>query len=225
MKFGFLPVGHTHEDVDQLFSCISRQLKHTNALTIQGYSSTFYCYSPSTLLYYCIELKSVIQQSFTPRPETVEVDEVYDVKEWMTAHTPNLHDHLKAHQFKFEKNEQGHSKVFYKEWSIDPFWLPHSGISLLIPYELSLVPVGKPLVILPAFDSDILDKLAHTIEKIKGYLQTSGVDKWWSKWMVNAKKCTQECSPKPAGMFGLVFAETYPKLYNHPISCYQKLAF
>jgi hypothetical protein len=36
VKFGFLPVGHTHEDVDQSFSCISRRLKHRNALTIQG---------------------------------------------------------------------------------------------------------------------------------------------------------------------------------------------
>ena len=32
----FLPVGHTHEDIDQLFSCISRKLKHSNAYTIPG---------------------------------------------------------------------------------------------------------------------------------------------------------------------------------------------
>ncbi len=36
VKIGFLPVGHTHEDIDQLFSCISRRLKHTNVLTIPG---------------------------------------------------------------------------------------------------------------------------------------------------------------------------------------------
>ena len=36
VKIGFLPVGHTHEDIDQLFSCISRKLKHSNALTIPG---------------------------------------------------------------------------------------------------------------------------------------------------------------------------------------------
>ena len=41
---GFLPVGHTHEDIDQLFSCISRQLKHRNALTIPGnYSKWLQC--------------------------------------------------------------------------------------------------------------------------------------------------------------------------------------
>lgn len=36
VKFGFLPVGHTHEDIDQLFSCISRRLKHRSALTVEG---------------------------------------------------------------------------------------------------------------------------------------------------------------------------------------------
>ena len=36
IKIGFLPVGHTHEDIDQLFSRVSRLLKHRNALTIPG---------------------------------------------------------------------------------------------------------------------------------------------------------------------------------------------
>ena len=32
VMMGFLPVGHTHEDIDQLFSCVSRKLKHCAAL-------------------------------------------------------------------------------------------------------------------------------------------------------------------------------------------------
>lgn len=36
VKLGFLPVGHTHEDIDQRFSCVSRQLSRRNALTIPG---------------------------------------------------------------------------------------------------------------------------------------------------------------------------------------------
>ncbi len=36
VKLGFLPVGHTHEDIDQRFSCISRQLSRRNALSIPG---------------------------------------------------------------------------------------------------------------------------------------------------------------------------------------------
>lgn len=145
----------------------------------------------------------VIKRSFKPTPDTAEIEEVYDIKKWMKPHTPNLHDHLKAHQFKFEKNQEGHSKMFYKEWSIDPFWLPHSGISLLIPYGSSNTPIGEPLVLQPTFDTDVLEKVAHTIEKIKAYLHTSGVAEWWSKWLVNAKKYMEECAPKSAGTFSV----------------------
>jgi hypothetical protein len=148
---------------------------------------------------YILELKNGIQRSFHPRPETTEIEEVYAIKEWMKPNTPNLHDHLKAHQFKFEKNQQGHSKMFYKEWSIDPFWLPHSGISLLISCESSYTPIGKPLVIQPIFDPDVLEKVAHTMEKIRGYLQSSGVAEWWREWVANARQHTQECSPKSTG--------------------------
>ena len=40
VKISFLPVGHTHEDIDQLFSCISRCLKHTNIITLPGKNHT-----------------------------------------------------------------------------------------------------------------------------------------------------------------------------------------
>ena len=33
---GFLMVGHTHEDIDQSFSCLSRLLGKVDALTVEG---------------------------------------------------------------------------------------------------------------------------------------------------------------------------------------------
>lgn len=61
----------------------------------------------------------------------VNLDCVVDAKDWMSTIIPSLHDHLKAHQFKFERNNLGQSKMFYKEWSSDEFWLPQGGLSLL----------------------------------------------------------------------------------------------
>ena len=56
---------------------------------------------------------------------------VTDVKEWMKEGTPVLHDHLKAHLFKFERNGSGQCRMFYKEWSSDIYWLPDTHLSLL----------------------------------------------------------------------------------------------
>ena len=78
-----------------------------------------------------LDLSSAIRNSFTPEPVTVVLDSVVDGKEWMEDITPSLHDHLKAHQFKFQRDETGECKMFYKEWSTDTFWLPQTGLSLL----------------------------------------------------------------------------------------------
>lgn len=76
-------------------------------------------------------LKEVIRGSFSPPPEVYEISRMLDMKAWMMPCIPPLHDHLKAHQFKFEKQD-GETRMFYKEWSSDEFWLPQSGINLLI---------------------------------------------------------------------------------------------
>jgi len=36
IEMGFLMVGHTHEDIDQSFSCLSRHLQKNDALTSEG---------------------------------------------------------------------------------------------------------------------------------------------------------------------------------------------
>ena len=74
----------------------------------------------------------MISKAVTPHLEVIEITKVHDVKAWMMPYVPPLHDHLKAHQFKFEKDCNGIPKMFYKEWSCDKFWLPQSGINMLI---------------------------------------------------------------------------------------------
>lgn len=59
----------------------------------------------------------------------IEIGSVYDVKSWMMSCVPPLHDHLKAHQFKFEK-VNGNTRMYYKEWSSDKVWQPKSGIDM-----------------------------------------------------------------------------------------------
>ena len=78
------------------------------------------------------DLRNAIQCSFSPQPELIEIDHVCDVKEWMMQCIPPIHDHLKAHQFKFEGKSKGSgTRMYYKQWSTDTFWLPASGIDML----------------------------------------------------------------------------------------------
>lgn len=80
---------------------------------------------------YYIDLAKAIHSSFTPHPTVSILESVVDAKGWMQNVIPSLHDHLKAHQFKFQRNQNGECKMYYKEWNFDDYWLPQGGLSLL----------------------------------------------------------------------------------------------
>lgn len=42
IEMGFLMVGHTHEDIDQSFSCLSRLLRKVDSLTVTGIESMMF---------------------------------------------------------------------------------------------------------------------------------------------------------------------------------------
>ena len=60
---------HTHEAVDQVFSCVSKKLNMYDAWTISS-------------------LKTLIQESFTPSPNVMELDHVLDVQGFYETHLP-----------------------------------------------------------------------------------------------------------------------------------------
>lgn len=132
------------------------------------------------------------RKSFTPVPEVVELTQIFDFKEWMSSVTPALHDHVKAHQFKFVRVESGatHVRMFYKQWSTDEVWLPVQGIDLL---EGELPVLTAPKTVSPTIAADDLRKLSTTINKIEGYLEKSGAKKWWDDWLNDAESlCSNE---------------------------------
>lgn len=140
-----------------------------------------------TITFAILDLLKIIEKSFTPLPEVVEIKDVRDIKEWLLPHTPPLHDHLKAHQFKFQLGRDGVSRMYYKEWSSDPFWLPDSGMCLLQESNSRRVPADLPSVIQPFYDCVVLDQIECTIAKLGGYLEKSGAAIWWNEWLANAR--------------------------------------
>lgn len=126
------------------------------------------------------DLSRVIQSSFSPEPKVVILDSVIDAKGWMKDQTPALHDHLKAHQFKFIRNDKGHCRMYYKEWSTDDYWLPQTGLAILPTESPSLT--AKPNIMMPCFDTDNLKKLESTLQiKARCIHEQS-----WCKSMVDA---------------------------------------
>lgn len=136
-----------------------------------------------------IDLVQEIQNSFQQKPEVALVTHVFDVKKWMCNHIPNIHDHLKAHQFKFQKDGTGEVKMFYKEWSTDDFWLPQSGMYILQNFSGRIIPIVEaPSLVAMQFDCEKLQKLQGTLLKLAGYLEKCGALSWWDKFMSNANK-------------------------------------
>ena len=137
----------------------------------------------------------MIKASYTPQPIVYVLDTVTDTKTWMAEQTQPLHDHLKAHQFKFERIHTGETRMFYKEWSTDSFWLPSDGLSIL-PSECP-VPTRHPLRLCPVYDSEGLSKLETTTRKVGAYLDRANANAWWKAWLEKARQHTVHEEPKP----------------------------
>ncbi len=148
------------------------------------------------------------KQTFTPAPEMVEFTEVYDVKEWMSEITPAIHDHLKAHLFKFEQVSNSSSRMFYKQWSTDEAWLPSQGVGILEgAHQSGALPIeGSPGLVQPTIAVEDLNKLSTTIRKVAGYLEKSGAKVWWDTWLTKAEEiCSDSLSEQPTeGMLSTI---------------------
>ena len=108
IKISFLMVGHTQEDIDQMFSCISRHLRKNNAQTLVELTRR-----PS--------FSMNLSLSYTP---VIEVG-MYDVRRWLEECTiPNLSGHIHQHQFKLVKGPDRKALLFYKKWLTSPAWQP-----------------------------------------------------------------------------------------------------
>ena len=133
-----------------------------------------------------------IKNSFnTSKPDVVCLTQVYDVKSWLSDHIPNIHDHLKAHHFRFQKSVNGVTKMFYKEWSTDDYWLPPSGMQMLMENsDARILPAGQPSLVDISFDPVKIEKLESTISKLSGYLEKCDAREWWTKCIASAKQNT-----------------------------------
>ena len=95
VKVGFLIVGHTHEDVDQLFSRFSTYLRRNDVLTMES-------------------LTSALEKSYTPRPIAIIVENMPNVSTWLGGKIEAIVDHSRPHVFKFTCNRNGKAVLVFK---------------------------------------------------------------------------------------------------------------
>lgn len=71
---------------------------------------------------------SSLEKCYTPAPKAVEVENVFDIKEWMAPFLTTLHNISNPRAFKFTKAPSGKVVMQYKNWGseINEKWKPDS---------------------------------------------------------------------------------------------------
>ena len=74
---------------------------------------------------------AALPASYTPPPEPVLIDTIYDIKGWMSPVSIELHNLTTPHAFKIVKSESGKVVMQYKNWASqkEEPWKPNTGNS------------------------------------------------------------------------------------------------
>nr|XP_054753079.1 uncharacterized protein LOC129258865 isoform X1 [Lytechinus pictus] len=157
IKVGFLMVGHTHEDIDQLFSRISTHLKKKNITTLP-------------------KLLQAIPASFQ-RADCITTSErishIFDVRQWLLPHQHTMQYHSKPHIFKFTMDQEEKATLQTKDWSTNPHWRETTGSS----HILKSHPEAQPILVEKSF-VDIA--ISHLPVKLQPYLEPEDTEAWKS---------------------------------------------
>lgn len=153
---GFMMVGHTHDDIDQMFSRFTTGMRNSNYT-----------------IYSVRQLAQVFVDSFTPAVNCEYLDGIMDWKGFLNKHSKNqlgakkgLHGHLRPHQFHFFMNtETNRCEMKFKRWARNPDWfpsLPTTPKIFLLHDKCDLANL-KPLPLIKA-DEDKVDNVCNTFK-------------------------------------------------------------
>ena len=174
IKMQFLPVGHTHEDIDQCFSRIAVALNQQDAYTFESFVT--------------LVRNSILKEG--DFPEVIQLGHVYDFKKWLGSGTLDVKAWTDNHIYRFSLNpETNEPQMHYKMFSTtqgyfgkhgatttrsfkelerkaqsDPtLWETHAGIPLAVP-----IPIGEPEVAENHnYAAPKLEKIMHDPRQLK----------------------------------------------------------
>ncbi|KAK3234147.1 hypothetical protein CYMTET_55576 [Cymbomonas tetramitiformis] len=172
VKVNFLIVGHTHENIDQMFSRFSVRLKRKLAMTLD-------------------EMMEIAKECFSDGIFTTAVAKVHDLKTWFGGRYENVCGISTQQTFKAFKNEAGEVVVQYKMYSTDKKWLPEEGLKVLNSMPENLPDFVKP----KAFSEEGLTKLEDLVDGMRTILSTTFTpthEAWWAELLRKQRKLTEE---------------------------------
>ena len=155
-------MGHTHEDIDQMFSRISIALNDVNTETIQ-------------------DLCERIPGAYTPAPTVEEVHMTPNFRDWIKPHLLNLQGQSAPHSFKLSLGEDGHILLQSKQWTRRETWLAPEGMRFLrVQHVLGDIPGWPEATPFKEYDLDGLET-SIALLKTKFLRPTSAAE--WEGWI------------------------------------------
>lgn len=166
IKVGFLMVGHTHEDIDQFFSCIARLLNKFKVLTLS-------------------QLIEKVNQVKRKDPVHAEIlEHIFSIREWIDDFIPDLHGHLKSYQFKFVAEGEG-VQFSYKKRSSSPEWISVDQTKYLIFQEL---PTGHPEMVDSSFEDMKVPLFTRHLRSTYFKWMPEECTKEWEEWILKTQE-------------------------------------
>ncbi|XP_062596921.1 uncharacterized protein LOC134258393 isoform X2 [Saccostrea cucullata] len=173
IKLTFLMVGHTHEDIDQMFSCISREAHTQKIITLT-------------------HLHEMVEKSFCPKPEVQHLDNLWDFR-GMTSMERSLRGIKEPHVFKISK-KSGRVMLSYKDWPISQEVYRDVDLHDLVPGFADGPDVVEPnFTKINSITEDMRRDLPRWAET--GRFTASEVD-WWTSYLTSMQK-KKEDRPLP----------------------------
>ena len=131
-------------------------------------------------------LEKNARKAHTPTAETIIIDYVYDIKQWIEPYLNGIKNHVYPHSYKFCK-KNGTVEMKYKAWANDKRWLPE-GTGL---HMLNGLPEGTPSLVRPEFGKQLDAKqLEESVKKCKR--MNTEDRQWWESFIQNEKNYRQK---------------------------------
>jgi hypothetical protein len=169
IKLSFLPVGHTHDDVDQFFSKINAELLRRDIFTVN-------------------DLHTAVKQSFNPVPVCIHLEKMGMFVPWLLESMENqIEGTSKPHCFLFKRGPSGRAGHFYrqlmqtsKSTTVD-CWFPANnpdGFNIFKEGGVETLDIEKvPCVPLKPLD---IPKIQETVDTMQFAMPEADVA-WWTK--------------------------------------------